>query len=618
MPKKPPVPPAPDIEFGIAWNNHPTHAMPPGLVRTLVRRNFCARHNIVSQNPADAVSVYEHRREVIRQLWPEHVLAQHYWQDRRIKSVAEHNFVMWMAGGGTAKTTDAAAIALQYWLEDPHHTAVIVCSTTKEMLRARIWGQIVRLHGALPREAKVGDLLDTACFIKIKDGDWINGISGIAVQDGPVEEAVNNIIGKHAARVLVILDEAQGVREAIMKAIPNLLKNPESKMIILGNPSDFNSLLCRYGAPLGGWDSIPKYSEEWECESWGYKGTGIGLFFDGYKSPAVLDPEWGRKHPWMMSREQIDTHLHSKMVGGNENHPDFMFQTRGWPPSKGIEQTLLDASINQMFHCDKPPVWTHGKIACASVDPAFGGADKPVLQFGWRGWVEDDEGKRWVIGFGETIYIPIDAEAELAPEYQIVAYVKQLCEAHNIPASEVCVAAGGRAAAVVGIFREQWGPVVAIEEGGAPSDRKVGVLGKTAKETYDTRASELGFGLREFALSNGIRGLPEAALEQACKRRTYNARGKSCMEAKTSSKGQMDEKGRPVKGFKDRLGYSPDEQDACQTLVEHCRLQGAEPGTGNNTPKAKQSNTSLARQIDAMYSEENMAHAENWAAYAYH
>lgn len=614
MPKKAATPPARDIEFGIGWERHPTHTMPPTLLRSLVRRTYCARHGIVSANPADAVSMTEHRTNIIRTLWPEQVLCRHYWQDRRIQSVAEHNFIMWMGGGGIGKTVDAAAIALEYWLEDPSHTAVIVCSTTKEMLRARIWGQIVHLHNLLPAEAKVGDLLDTACFIRVKDGDWLNGIKGVAVQDGPIEEAVNNIVGMHTTRVLVILDEAQGVREAIMKAIPNLLKNPESKMLIMGNPADFNSLLCRYGAPIDGWDSIPKFSEQWETQTWGYKGTGIGLFFDGYKSPAVLDPEWGRKHPWMTSQDQIDAHL--KAVGGNENDPGFMVQTRGWPPSKGIEQTLLDHAIIQMFRCDQPPIWTHGKTACAAIDSAFGGADKSILQFGWRGWCEEEESKRWVIAFGDTLEVPIDAESEIGVEYQIVSFVIKECEKRGVPPGELAIAASGRAAALVTIMRERWGPVVAIEEGGAPSERKVAPLNKTAKEMYDTRASELGFLLREFALGNGIRSLPQKAKEQACKRLTFNVRGKSCMEAKVGAKGGVDANGKPLKGFKIRLGYSPDHQDACQTLVEHCRLQGAEPGKGAQRPQARRDEQRMAQEIDSLY-RDGYTQPDDWRAMAH-
>lgn len=619
MPKKAAPPAQPDHEFGLDWSvgAYTRQNIPHEVHRTLARRAYCARTGLMAKN-SKGVSRADHRKAIIRTLWSEDILCRHYWQDRRIESVTDHDFVMWMGGGGIGKTVDAAAIALEYWLEDPGNTAVIVCSTTKEMLRTRIWGQIVKLHALIPMpETSKGQLLDTACFIRIRDGDWLNGIKGVAVQDGPVDEAINNIVGMHTGRVLVILDEAQGVREAIMLAIPNLLKNPESKMIIMGNATDFNSLLCRYGAPVNGWESIPKFAEQWETKTHGYKGTGIGLYFDGYKSPAVLDPEWGRKHPWMMSQDQIDSHL--KAVNFNENDPGFMAQTKGWPPSKGLETTLLDAAIVQTFHCKQKPVWTHGKTAAGSLDPAYGGGDKAVLQFGHRGWVEqeqEDGGKRWVIGYGDTVEVPIDAESETPIDHQIARYCMEQCKARGIPPNEFAVAAAGRGAAIVSILREEWGPVVAIEEGGAPTERLVGPLNKTAKETYDTRASELGFLLREFALANGIRGLPDKAEEQLCKRLTFNQKGKSCVEPKVGSKGRTDERGRPLRGFKERLGYSPDHADVCQIFAEHCRLKGASPGTGATAPKTVASQKQKASEIDAMFSEVNYTREEAWQEYA--
>lgn len=604
------APPVDDVEYGVRWSpDNPTSKMPAGPLKELSRRAFLARRNIGTK-----VSRFEHRKTIIRTIWPEHVFSWHEWSDRRLASVCDHDFVTWIGPAGSAKTTDAALIALEWWLEDPANSAVIVCSTTKEMLRARIWGQIVHYHNLIPQQIKVGELLDTACFIRIKDGDWKNGIKGVAVQDGPVEEAINNIIGVHTSRVFVILDEAQGVREAIMKAIPNLLKNPESKMLIMGNPNSFTSLLCRYGAPIDGWESIPKFSDQWETKTHGYQGTGIGLFFDGRKSPAVMDAAWAARNQWMINQRQIDAHLSS--VGGNENDPDFMCQSIGWPPAMGVESTVLDAATIQTFHCKQPPVWTHGKTVCAFLDPAFEGEDKAVLQFGWRGWCEEEENKRWVIGFGDTLVVPVDAESSLPIHHQIVQYCKAQCEARHIPPAEFGLFATGEGGGLKAIFDEGWGHVNGIEEGGAPTDRGIGAMNKTAKETYDTRASELAFGLREFALGDGIRGLPDKAEDQATKRQTFHRNGKWCVEPKTGSKGRVDAAGKSVKGFKQRLGYSPDEFDAAMGLCEMCRQKGAEPGTGMAKPKAQAQQRVEARTADAAFHESVYSEEEDWQVFA--
>jgi hypothetical protein len=141
-------------------------------------------------------------------------------------------------------------------------------------------------------------------------------------------------------------------------------------------------------------------------------------------------------------------------------------------------------------------------------------------------------------------------------------------------------------------------------------------MNKTAKETYDTRASELCFGLREFALGNGIRNLPAKATEQATKRLTFNRLGKWCAEPKVGSKGRKDEAGKDVRGFKQRLGYSPDHFDAVTGCCELARLNGAEPGTGAFKPKAKAEISRQLAAVDSMFSESNYAEADDWRTYA--
>lgn len=591
VPSKKKPEPAQDLEFGIDWSRFKYP-----FQHVLQKRMWCAK------NRAGNVPVYEHRKAIIQNLWPTDC-SWHYWIDRRLKSVCEHNFVTWMAGGGVGKSADAAAIAIEYWLEAPHETAVIVCSTTAKELRGRIWSQIIRYWLKLPDwviDNKEDRLLDASMMIRWHPGDWVNGIYGTAIQDGSVEEAVNNIVGRHTKRVFWILDEMQQVREAIMGAIPNLLKNPESKMLGMGNPSSFTTMLCRYSEPVNGWKSIPQFCDEWEIRSNGYIGTGKALFFDGRKNPAILDPEWGKKNTWMTSKEQMQAHLDS--VGGNENDPSYMCQAIGWPPQMGLESTVLDGAIITTFQCSDKPVWTDGFIQYASLDPAYDGGDDAVLQIMRRGIVKEVKEnpdpnvmsqpkveQRWVISGHEQIKVPIDGDSATPIDYQIVRFVRQECEKRGIPSEELAVATSGRGAALKSIFEIEWGPVNGVEEGGSPSERIVDARGKTAKETYNTRASELCMAIREFALGNGLRGLPQEVQIQACARLSYNLNGKLCAEPKTATKGLQQAKGTGAKGFKQRLGYSPDHLDAFVIGIEHARQKGAEPSFGMSSPKRYES-----------------------------
>lgn len=608
-----------DIQFGVNWSA-PQNAHMRNFTE-LQRRMICARWS------AGDVSRFEHRKAIIKAIWPESVYSWHYWMDRRLKSVCDNHFVTWWGGGGCGKSTDSAILGLEYWLEAPHETAVIVCSTTKEMLRARIWGQITHYHSLIPRRTAdgtdfsvKGELLDSSCFIQwrndiVKDGNWKNGIKGVAVQDGPVEEAVNNIIGMHTTRVWWILDEMQGVREAIMKAIPNLLKNPESRMLGMGNPSGLTDLLCRYSEPKDGWDSITKFQDEWKTDSNGYEGDGICCFFDSRKSPAILDPAWGARNQWMVNQRQIDNHLNSKAVKGNQNDPEFMQQSIGWPPSQGLESTVLDNSILTTFKCQQEkPVWTDGFDRFAALDPAFNGGDRAVLQFGKRGFVRDQDGSRWVICFEETLIVPIDAESTRPIHYQILDFCKAQCEQRKVKPAEFAIASAGEGGGLKAIFDQEWGVVNGIEEGGKPSER-MDDQGKLAKDKYDTRSSELALGLRDFAMNNGIRGLPIEAADQACKRLTFYRNGKWCVEPKRGSKGRSDSSGRALKGFKERLGYSPDHFDSCIIGVEHCRMKGANHLDSEKPRKLDEQWERQAQEFDSQFNERNYLEPEDYSQY---
>lgn len=579
-------------------------------------RMYCARTG------EGTVPQWEHFKWLAQKIAPWY--AWHYWSDVRFKGLCESSFTIWMGGGGIGKTGDAALFAIVYWMLAPHETAVIVCSTTKEMLRARIWGQMARIFQRIPQEVKAqflpagtGELLDSQCYIRFTSGDSINVIKGVAIQDGPVEEAVNNIVGQHTTRVFWILDEMQGVRPAIMDAIPNLLKNPEPKFHGMGNPQSLTSMLCRYAEPESGWKSIPKFTPEWDINSQGYPGVGKAFFFDGRKSPAVLDPEWGKNNPWMLNQEQIDNHLRSQRVNGDESHPDFMWQTIGWPPDKGLEQTVLDWSIVQTFNCKEPPVWTNGFTSFAALDPAYDGGDDAILQFMRRGTVWEDGKERWIIAGVEQVVVPIVSDGDEPIDYQIVHFCRDECVRRGIPSSEFAVASAGRGAGLKSIFEVEWGGVDGIEEGGSPSERIVNEQGKTAKESYNTRASELCFNIRDFALGNGLRNVPTEVLEQACARLTFYVNGKWAVEPKNSTKGLQQAKGAGAKGFKQRLGRSPDHLDAWNIGLAHAIRMGATPNFGIASPKRVDTWNREVVQAGNEYDSNNYTQEQDWSSYEY-
>jgi hypothetical protein len=573
----------PDIEFDIDWAEK-AKKLGMAFIPTVQRHQYAAYKNL--GNGAEY-----HRRERISMLWPG--FQWHRWNHRRLKGFCDYDWVTWLGPAGAAKSTDAAVFGLQYWTEAPDRTAVIFCSTTMKMLRARIWSQVAKYHQMLDPDqlGPVGELLDSVTRIRWRKGDDVNGIFGMAVEEGSTEEVVNNLVGIHTERVLLILDEMQGIREAIMRATNNMIANPEFKMLGMGNPDSFQNPLGKESEPIDGWDSIVRgETEEWETRGGPTKGRGLCQFFDGRKSPADDSPEEKARMPWLCNREWFEGIL--KAAKGNLNDPQVWQFGIGFPPPMGLESTVLDDAILTTFRCKEKAVWTKGFIQCAFLDPARTGGDKRILQFGRRGRSSgtgyDETTRTWSTSVGHTSWIvegtgfidvPIDANNKQRPiDYQIMDFCKSECTKRGIPPDEFSLFSTGAGGPLLSIFQAEWNPIIqGIEEGGSPSERILDETGKTAKEAYDNRSSELQFNVREFAIANGIRGMSHEAAFQFSNRRTFYRNGKWCIEPKVGGKGRTDEKGRSLKGFRERMGVSPDHADAFAGLVEHCMSRGAVP-----------------------------------------
>lgn len=610
--KSPPVAPKPQAPW---VDPFPNFGLPFRPEHTLMHRHMsCARYGYGN------VSRYDHRKWILERLWAHHTgpdgvnkaYEMNEWSERRLHSVCDNTLTMWLGPASTGKTRDAAAIALEYWLEDPANTCVIVCSTTKDMLRKRIWNDICTLWNALPDcilDPKVptfkGVLTDTNCLIRFNENDKKNGIFGIAVAEGPVDEAINNIIGIHTTRYMLMIDELQGTPEAIMadNVLANIASNPEVKVLGMGNPTSLMSLLCKMATPVKGWNSVVRgMTPEWEIEKGPFIGTAKALFFDGRASPAVLNPEWGKKRPWMKQKAQVDAHIAAK----GENDPSVWTMTIGWPPPLGTDNTVLDISLIEKFDCHGRIYWTDGYTACAALDPAFvDGGDDKILQFFKVGQIGDENGFRWVIQFDEWLDVPFNVDDDMR-EYQILNYVRERCQSKGVTANHMAMDSTGIGRGLLSIFHAEWGPVIGVEFGGKPSERFIDTAhnGKPRKagEVFDRFSSELNIMVRMFAASHGIKQLPKLAAEEFCQRLTFQKGNKQCVEKKSD--------------MKKRVSKSPDHADAVCIAVELARQLGAVPAEGLNTP-AEQAKVHVQHlETDDRFEIDRTGEEEDWNAFA--
>jgi len=579
MPRAKNAQPEFEDEFGRRW-----HANIPQFQRRII----CARENIGN------VPIWEQRKAIIQTMFTEEEFCFNYWTDRRLRKFCECDWNVIAGCAGSGKSADFAMFGLEYWLEAPWHTAVMFASTTKDMLRKRIWSYVTQYHGVLQNKnpGNIGTLVDTSCLIRWKDGDTKHGIFGVAVGEGSVQEAINNLIGIHTKRFLLILDEFQGCREAILGATANQATNPEYKAVFLGNPEDKNDIMGRTSEPIGGWDSVELgVTREWEIKPGPVKGKAFCSMFYSHESPGVTNP---KKYYYLKTQDQLDNHL--RAVGGNVNDPKYQSQGLGVWPAMGLTNTVLDDATVTSFRCKEKAVWTSGFKRGASLDPAFeeGGDDK-ILHFIKYGWVDDVLGKRWVVDFSEWVHVPIDSKSKVPVHYQIVHFCRERCRERGIQPSDFASDSSGEGGGLKAIFDQEWGPIIGVEFGGRASElpvKNVSDQGKLvevpAREVYDRRVSELNLMVREFAMSHGLRGLSNEACSQACARKTFYKNKKYGVESK--------------KVMKERIKRSPDHLDSVCVGIELIRQKGCTPSISVSAPQHQDDWATLVRKASSMYS----------------
>ncbi|MBN2713079.1 MAG: DEAD/DEAH box helicase family protein, partial [Planctomycetes bacterium] len=141
-----------------------------------------------------------------------------------LHALRDHDRVAVRSGHGTGKSFIAAASAL--WFLYSHYPAkVITTAPTWNQVRHILWNELRRMHASAP-VALGGKVLEER--IKLSADSFAVGLS----TDEP-----ERLQGYHAENVLVILDEAPGVKEDIWHAAETLLTGRVGKILAIGNPT---------------------------------------------------------------------------------------------------------------------------------------------------------------------------------------------------------------------------------------------------------------------------------------------------------------------------------------------------------------------------------------------
>lgn len=522
---------------------------------------WCYRNNHTPE--MGGLGKAEHMKRAIKARYPDEFYRWHYWVDRRIESFCKHDYQTWWGPSSVAKSTDAGMIIHTHWLADPINTTVIVCSTTKDSLEKRIWKEIVKFH-EYDAESIYGVYKKSDHAIMLpqeQGGTTISGIFGVAILKGTLKEALGNLHGIHNRFNCLVIDEMQATRLAAVDAFDNLSTGEEAKFLGMGNPESRLDPLGRESEPSAGWDSIDITHEEWKTRG------GVTLFFDGLKSPAVIEPDGEKKYPFLLNKKQIDR-LKQKR---GEDSPQFWSQRRGFLPPEGLRQTVISESFIQKFHMMDPAMWQYGFDICAGLDPAFSnGGARAILAPAIYGMMEHG-----VIGvaFLDPLEINLKIKKGEPLEYSLAHDVIAHCKSLGVEPHALGVDITGQQSALAAIIEKEWrAGLYRVNFGGAPSDLLVSKEDpRPAKQVYKNRITELYFNVREFGQGGQIRGLSVDAAKEFSERETLEKLNPICVEPK------------PV--MISRTGLSPDVADACCVVIAMLRERFGLHPTGLEIPE---------------------------------
>lgn len=468
-------------------------------------------------------------------------------------------------------------------MASPSDTVVIACSTTLDGLRRRIWKEITKYH----RGIGMGNLVQSRNCIQFQKGSDDAGIFGIAVDKGEVEKAVAKIIGFHARRILVIVDEMQTMNEAIVEACVNLESGAEEFQFIgLGNATSRFDPQGRMSEPAAGWNSITDETHEWRTK------RGVCLHLDGRDSPNIragVD-----KFPGMLKQRDLD----STIERYGENSPQFWQMRIGFWAPEGITKTVLSETMILKFQAKEKPVWLGDFKEGAGLDPAFEGGDRCVLRIGRVGKLEN--GSMAFDPSHAIITIKVDITSKEPIHYQIVRMVRQECESRGIPRDMLALDTTGEGGGLASIFNREWGSgFLEVEFGGRASEFPISENNPTpASKEYLYRVTELWFGFRTMVMNGQVRGLDDETAIEFCKR-NYEMVGNLM---KVESKQVM----------KLRTGRSPDLADATVVLAELFRRR-SKMTLGQSSPKADSQWSKIARKHAAIFDESDAYREEEEA-----
>jgi hypothetical protein len=524
-----------------------------------------------------------HFNNAMQLLWP--WIKWHKWLEMYVEAYLTHRSIAVLGPSSTGKSFGAAAVLLTDYYAFPTSTTGIVCSDTLENLQNRIFGEIKMLHkDARSRIDNIpGHLIEGRNRIVTDDQDAItegrdfrNGLVGMPIKNRRGDVQMASFVGFKNKRVRLIADELQFCSPSVVASISNLDKNPDFKMVGMGNPKETTDALGVLAEPapsIGGWDGgidQTGATKAWETR----RPQGCCLQFVGSDSPN-LDGKFGCD---LITQEAMNR---DEAFFGR-NSLQFTMMNEGRMPRGQGSRRVLTRQECLKHRAMEEPIWLNRNLTkILFLDAAYGGVggDRCImgeLDFGeestplnptvllekFVNQPKSPNEKRQIIALVDTVLVPVSSSFDEPPTDQIVRFVMAEAERRGIPPQNFIFDAGMRTA-LVQAFSRLWSTAVhSIDCGGNASDKKVsGDIDVKCCDYYSKYVTELWYSVRMAVLAGQWRGMTDDVMLEFGARE-WGMVGKNKIEIESK------------KVFKSKNGYSPDKADAVAIGLELARRKG--------------------------------------------
>lgn len=285
--------------------------------------------------------------------WATTKIKRFLWSKQRdiVESVRDNRHTAVQSCHSAGKSATAATVA--GWWIDSHAAGqafVITTAPTGAQVYAVLWREMQRVHKLGGLEGKI-----------TQQAMWKIGDELVAIGRKPNDYEPDAFQGIHARYLLAIIDEANGVPQALWDAIESLASNMYSRILAIGNPDDPASYFAKMCAPGSGWHNIhisaldsPNFTDE--------------VVPDDLR-PLLVAPQWveERKARW------------------GENSPIYQSKVLGLFPEISDDTLIQPGWIlkAQQRYADRKQTITPGEHGVLGCDIARFGNDESVI-YRWR------------------------------------------------------------------------------------------------------------------------------------------------------------------------------------------------------------------------------------------